>query len=605
MVTLTVRALDAETDAPIGAFALDGVTVNVSIVVLPVALPSPGGSTASQMLAALAEDSNNGPLAVGGPDDKPVTGTPNFAQYSGYLAGLPRIYRIPDIGLELDLGLVVGDTGGWWIGVLPAAGNDAYEFEPVLFFVAEDLEVGVYGYKRDLTPLAREVLSLRAKAKAELAKLAPEWGGSVTSVPWAVLSMVHNYVENGLGAKDPRLQEHWINQFSWAVMDFAVPAREFDLLVERWHRIFLILGTIPYPDLAYFSDCAEGIPVTIGKNGAPLTITNYRLCVPSFSEYFPREDDQIRVDLAVVWLAGGNFDLIVACIVKHIANTAARMEKKARMLKIISVVAPILIMPNPATIITTVANLAAQEYLKNQEWYVSVIFNLAVGAAVTLLGGGVAVGAGLETELIKGVWEGSMKLVQQVIASGGATDVAQLAKDTAKLAELNGQPKEQGALEAAAEVLGSMSETEVAALFKAVNEGASFQVFIQMILETKTLPPPLIPWLAWCVGHSGMGVLLAGVFELAKQIGALLNSAWAGMGTVNPQDDVTFPLVAAANAGGVEIPAETLSVLNGDNPAFPQQAAPPGAGVGGAIAFGGTAAFIAAIGYLAKVGILR
>lgn len=603
MVTLTVHALDAETDSPIGAFALDGAAVNVSLVILPVSLPSPGGSIANEMLAAIAEDPNNGPLAVGGPDDKAVTGTPAFSQYAGYLAGQPRIYRIPDEGLELDLGLVTGDTGGWWIGVIPAE-NAVYEFEPIVFFVAETTSVGIYGYKHDLSSLAREVLVKRAKAKAELAKLAPEWGGSVTSVPWAVLSMVHNYVENGLGAQDPRLQEHWINQFSWAVMDFAVPAREFDLLVERWHRIFLILGTIPYPDLAYFSDCAEGIPVTIGKNGKPLTITNYRLCVPSFSEYFPREDDQIRVDLATVWLAGGNFDLIVECIVKHIANTAARMEKKARIMKIVSLVAPILIMPNPATIIVTIADVAAQEWLKNQEWYVSAIFNLAVGAVVTLLGGGVAVGAGFESELIKNLWEGSMKLVQQVIASGGAQDVAQLAKDAAKLAELNGQPKEAGALYAAAEVLGSMSEAEVAALFKAVNEGASFMEFIQMILQTKDLPPPLIPWLAWCVGHSGMGVLLAGVFDLAKQIGALLNSAWAGMGAVNPQADVTFPLVEAANAGGVEIPADTLAVLNGDNPAFPQQAV-SASPVGGAVAFAGTGALIAAIGYLVNVGTIK
>lgn len=603
MVTLTVYTVDAETDKPVPAFTLDGKTVNVSIIVLPSSAPPPSGGNAQSMVDILAGDPNNAPLGPQDAPDKQATLSPAFSPYGGYLSDVARIYRVPVEGLTLDLGVVGGNTSGWWIGVIPAE-SDVYEFAPLLFWVDADLYQGIYGYRKDLSSLAREVLEKRAKAKAELVKLSPEWGGSLTAVPWPVLQMVHNYVENALPPKDARLAAYWVNDLSWAVLDFAIPAREFDLLVDRYGAIHAIIEEIPWPDIPHFETCAQGLPFYVGKDGDVYSMTNWRLCVPTFSDYFPRSDNQIRMDMATLWLAGPNFALIIECIIKHIQDAEAALKKKARIMKIVGLVAPILIMPSPATIIAAITDAAAQSFLKNSKWYVSALFDLATGAAMALLGGGVSLG-GWEQDLIKSVWDKSIDLVKLVVQSGNIENAKQLADDAAKLGELNAQPKEAAALAAAGEVLGSMSEEQTAMLFKAVQEGASFPEFVQMILETKNLPPVLLPWLAWCLGHSGMGIILAGVFALAKEIGALMGSAWGGMGAVDPQGDVTLPLIGEAQAAGVSVPAGTVALLNGDNPAFPQQPVTAGGAVAGATSIGGTVALLTAIGYGVSKGLIR
>lgn len=617
MVTLTVRTLDAETDKPVFAFSHDGSMVNVSLIVIPVTNPPPSWSTGKAMLAAVEGDPNNGPLSAPA-SDKGVTSTPEFSQYAGYLAGTPRIYRIPDEGLSIDLGLVGGDVGGWMVGVIPASSN-VYEFSPTALFVAADQDLTVWGFKLDLSPLAREVLEKRGRAKAELAKLAPEWGGSLTDVPWPVLQMVHNYIENaGENAPhDPRLAAYWINDFSWAVMDFAIPAREFDLLVDNYAQVRGVIEGVPWPHssskamnggwseqgIPHFDSCALGLPVMIGTDGTPLTITNWRLCVPSFSQYFPRSDDQIRMDLATLWLTDGNFGLIIECIVKHVQEAADAMRKRARIMRIIGYVAPILLQPSFATIIAAITDAAGQTFLKNSKWYVTAIFDLAVGGATALLGGGEAIG-GWEESIIKGTWDKSLAFVKQIITMGGLTGLKQVADDAAKLAELAKEPKSAGALSAAGEVLDSMTDAQVEALFKAVQDGASFADFIQLILETKNLPPVLLPWLGWCIGHSGMGIVLAGVFSLAKEIGALLNSAWGQLGAVDPQKDVTLPLVDQA-AATVPMDAATVSLLNGENPKFPQQAVTTASAAAGVASVTGTVATLTALGILVTKGLIR
>lgn len=606
MATLTVRTVDAETDKPVAAFNIDGKLVNVSLIVLPVSIPAASASTAQSMVEILAADANNAPLGPADASDKQATLSAGFSPYGGYLAGVARIYRIPGEGLSIDLGVVSGDLAGWWCGVIPAE-NTVYDFMPLLFFVNADTDQSIYGFKKDLSALAREVLEKRAKAKTELAKLAPEWGGSLTAVPWPVLQMVHNYVENALGAQDQGLAAYWINDLSWAVMDFAIPAREFGLLVERYARIRAILGEVPYPDIPHFGGCAEGLPFAVGKDGDVYSVTNWRLCVPSFSAYFDgKTDNEIRTDLGGIWLAGENFALIVECIVKHIQSAEESLKRKIRIMKVVSYLAPILILPSPATIISTISDVAGQTFLKNAKWYVSLAFDLAKGLVMSLLGvPGAGVEGGWETDAVKGAFDKALDFAKQVSLAGLSIDAKKLAKDASILAELNDELKASAVLNAAAEILGSMSEDQVAALFKAVQNGASYADFVQMILESKNLPPILIPWLSWCIGVTGMGVLLAQLFDLAREIGGLLGSAWGSLPTTDPQADVTLPLVGIAADAGVTVPQGTVAILNGSEEAYPQQPMNTVSGAKAAASVTGTLALIATLTYSVVKGIIR
>jgi len=545
MTLLAITLVDAETDLPLSLLE-DG--RRPSLLILPVIAPPPSGDAAVQAVNSLLADPANGPIGPGDPPDKPVVGTSDFpAAFFAQLAGQPRIVRIdPPPAGPIDLGIPADGQGGWWVALVPP-GTDIWEFSSTLLFVeaATDFEEwAITAFRRDLSALGREVLEMRAAAKAEIAIQAPSWGGSETQVPGAVWDMVHAYLENSFPPKDPRLAGFWINDLSWAVLDFAIPAREFDLLVERYTRVRTILADVPFPEIPGFERCAYGIPVTLSKEGFPLTILNPRLFVPSFSGYFPRKDHQIKTDLGLLWLA--NLQAIFECVVARLQKKMEEAEKTRKFWQVTSLIVPLLILPTPATFLSVITDAAAMTFLQNANPYLLQAIGLAQGAVLSLLGGGVSV-PGIEG-LSGKAFEKGVDVLKGLVAAQGIEALQAVAKDAAAL-----------------------------------------QALVTNMSGVSSIPPELAPFIAWCLRVGVLDVLLAALF------GAI---AADDPNAVSPQGAFTVPLVGSAQTAGIPISPSLAALVNGEDPDFPA-AVPSSSTTANVIAGGSTIGLFGLAGYLA------
>jgi hypothetical protein len=508
-VILNIRVTDAETDEPIDLLD-DG--SRPSVLILPVSAPVPALSFVQDAVEALLAIPANGPIPPEAPLDKSVTGSPEFAAFDLQIPVEPRIYRVDPVGLSIDLGLLAGEIAGWYIATIPPS-DGTWEFEPTLVFVTKSQDLTITGYKNDLTPLAREVLRLRVLWKPQHDLMVAQWGGQESTAVW---DMTYNYVYNTLGPPpegDP-LQPYW-GDYVWMILDLGVPAREFDLLVERYTRVQTILANVAWPiDLPYFRRCAQGMPITLGKDGQPLTIANWRLCSPTFSDYFPRDDKQIMQDLGLLWLA--NLGPIFQCVVKKVIAAQKEAKETAKTWKFVSAIIPILILPSPALIVTTVTDLVAYTFFENIDPKLLQAILLAEGIVIGMLGGGVTIPA---TDLSTKAFDAILKLTQQMIESEGLQAVVEAAKDAEKL-----------------------------------------QIMVNSVTGLDQIPPILIPFVTWCLRVGVLDVLMA-----------QLLSALSGQ-EVNPQTMITYPLIETAQAAGIPIPASLLDMVEGKNPDFPAQA---------------------------------
>lgn len=535
-VILNVHVTDAETDEPIDL--IDGGD-RPSILVLPVGSPVPGMDVIQGAVKALLDVPSNGPIPPDAPIDKSVTGSPAFAEYGLELPIEPRIYRVDPAGLSLDLGPLQAPLAGWYVATVPPTTN-TWEFQPTLVFVSKSQDLAITGFRSDLTPLAKEVLRLRALWKPQHDLMVTEWGGQESTAVW---EMTYNYVYNTLGPPpegDP-LQAYW-GDYVWVILDLGVPAREFDLLVERYTRVQTILAGVPWPDLPFFERCAHGSPLTLGKDGQPLTIGNWRLCVPTFSDYFPRDDKQIMQDLGLLWLA--NLAPIFECIVQKVAAAQKDAQKTAKIWKIASLIVPALILPSPAIILGAVSDLAAYTFLQNVNPLLLQALQLAESAVIGLLGGGATI-PGLDATSGK-IFDSLLKLTQQFIESEGLQAVVEAAKDAAKL-----------------------------------------QAMVDSVTGINEIPPVLVPFVTWCLRVGVLDVLIA------QLLGTLSGQ------DVNPQTMITYPLIQSAQNAGVAVPASLMDMVEGKNPDFPAQI-PSKVGVAVAVA-AAAAGVLTVLGFVFKI----
>jgi len=520
--TLVISAVDAETDDPVPPFVLNGKTVAFSVIVLAVKAGLPGAQVINA-LDSLAGEPANGPIGLMEPADKSVVGTVLFGEiFFPYLTDNPRIYRTENGFLSLPL-YPTGDTAGWIVAPIPVELAE-YDIEPVYMFVEAapgEARVPFTLYKKDLSPLAREVLEKRAAAKPQLELMKAQWGGE-SPVVW---DMVHNFVENTLPPKDERLAKYWINDYSWTILDEAFPARQFDLLVERYDRMRTILADIPFPDLPYFEKCALYMPITVGVNGVlPLSPLNHRLFVPVFSAYFPRTDAQIKTDLGALWMA--NLPTIFECVIKKLIEAVKEAEKTAKFWKITSTLVSIALLPTPANIFAGLSDVAQYLFIQNkcsggadQTGICNPAYLIAFNAAVGLLTGLVSGGETLTGLGVGGdAYEKAVGFLKQKLEGIGVEALKEIAKDADKL--------------------------------KALVEGT---------LGTAEIPPELKPFLTWCLRVTILDVLIAEI--LSSLIG----------GDVDPQTMITGPMIDDALAAGVPVSDSLLGLVNGDDPDFPAQ----------------------------------
>lgn len=547
--TLVISAVDAETDDPVLPFVYDGKKVAFSVLVLAVKAGLSGDLIGA--LTSLAGEPANGPIGLVEPADKGVVGTAEFGSvFFPYLADNPRIYRTENGFLSLSLN-PTADTAGWIIAPVPLLLPD-YDIEPVytaVDAVAGEARVPFTLYKKDLTPLAREVLEKRAAARPQLELLKKEWGGE-SPVVW---DMVHNFVENTLPPKDERLAKYWINDYSWTVIDEAFPARQFDLLVERYDRMRAILAEVPFPDLPYFEKCALYMPITVGIDGVlPLSPLNHRLFVPVFSAYFPRTDAQIKTDLGALWMV--NLPTIFDCVVKKLTEAVKQAQKTAKFWKIAGNLVSLVLLPTPASIFAGVSDTASYLFLQNkcsggadQTGICNPVYLQAYNAAIGLLSGLASGGEALTGLGVSGdAYEKAVGFLKEKIAGIGVEELKEIAKDAEKL--------------------------------KALVEGT---------LGTDEIPPELKLFLTWCLRVSILDVLIANI------LGSLIG------GDVDPQEMITGPLVGDAAAAGFAASDSLLALVNGDDPDFPAQTPFPVVPV---VAAGAGVAGLGVLGYLYFAG---
>jgi hypothetical protein len=271
-----------------------------------------------------------------------------------------------------------------------------------------------------------------------------------------------------------------------------------------------VLATVPWPEIMYFERCATSLPLTVDKEGAPLAVGDYQLFLPSFSDYFPRSDKQIATDLGMIWMA--NLGVIVQCVIAKLVERVEDAEKTAKFWKIVSYVAPLLMFPNPLTIVTTiwqgVQDVVLTDYCADPEHtskticdaefmaWVNTIVNALIGLAV----GGSAVSA---------------------VDLGGKAYEFIVGKVKEKLVEIGQQ--------------------DLQALMDAVDVGEINQLVLGT-LGLDAFPKDMEPFIVWCMRVTTIDVLLA----------EILNSI-LGEDKVDPKVNISQNLLNDAAAAGVPI----------------------------------------------------
>ena len=165
-----------------------------------------------------------------------------------------------------------------------------------------------------------------------------EWGGVTDPGGGAAAfahRMAHAAVRN-MTPTDSRLQPYF-NEKSYGVSDLGIPPQDWPLLVKYYDQTQRVLNSIPWPQFSreagkiteYFRKCAMGIPVAVDKNGAQLSILSFRLYSPTWSNFFPKTDRELREIFAAAWLA--NMLQISRCIEHRIRKKARGIERTMHM----------------------------------------------------------------------------------------------------------------------------------------------------------------------------------------------------------------------------------------------------------------------------------
>lgn len=535
--TLQISAVNAETSDFIELLKVNGVNEFSFSVLIAAVSGEISGSDLLASIDALAKESSNGPIPVGGPADKAVTGAPGDEALFSKLTDNPRIYKVPGTLSITENGSV--DTVGWYVIAVPQEVDD-FDISPSYSFVKKvngAANVPFTFYSKDLTSTAREVLRLRGLAKIFKDGVEAQWGGQST----ATWNMVFNYVLNTLWPWQDEKLASMQPDIVWAILDFSLPARDFDLLIANWLQMRAILADVPWPDIPFFQRCAEGVPITVGLQEQPLTVGDYSLYAPSRSAYFPRTDRQIKTDLGMLWLS--NLGGIFECVVKKVEEKIADAKKSEKMWHILADVVPLFLFPFPQQILAAITDIASYTFLKNVNPLIAAGFNLALSTLFGLAGGGAAIPG---YEFTSKILDKAIEILKQKLASIGLDELKEAAKDADKLKDI-----------------------------------------MQGTLGLGELPPVLKPFITWCLRVSVLDVFLAGVYS------ALLEQP------VDPQETITQPLIDDATAAGVPVSSSLLALVNGEDSDFPvQQPSHTVAIVAGTV--GGAGAIV--LGYLAIAG---
>jgi len=369
--------------------------------------------------------------------------------------------------------------------------------------------------------------------------------------------------------------------------DFSIPPKDWPRLIKNLDQAAKVFNSIPFPRLPGAEDlwirCARGIPLWNG-----MSVANPKLYV---SDYFPREDRKIEVDMATQYLI--NIPAIGRCIEHRIKQKAKDIERSARAWRLMGLATTFMLAPiaggsAPSLIVTELAEFG----------YQMATGNVVPGAVSAVATGGVSLAsAGLSADALEKLIAGGLQLlmeqygedldprVQKAITAAAPKAVSAGVTDLMSGTTTVSSTPQSGAADfislqglgsaAAAMAVKFVANTISATGVRGVGD------FKKLLLGLQDLPVLMTPFIIWAIKT----LLLDKLFEAAAQMAEQEQQA-AGAPPPAPGDrpvgdldmggDVIDPLVERAEGEGVDVPS---SATESREPVLDATAPPSTAGI--------------------------
>lgn len=359
--------------------------------------------------------------------------------------------------------------------------------------------------------------------------------------------------------------------YKWWVQDLSIPPKDWPRLNGNYEQLLKVFQAIPFPTVPEAEDlwirCARRIPLWKGSS-----VADPKLYV---SDYFPRSDYQIEVDMAFQYLT--NIPATIVCMVGRIEAKARDLARKANTFKILGIVALVMLAP-----LSGGASMSLLATEGAELGYTLASGSPPPGTVSTLVTGGVAlasadpealgrlISTGLSL-LMENYGEGLNPIVQRIISAA----VPKLASAAIGDVLSGATTATAGAGSGAADFLSlsSIGSAVAAMAVKLVSNMITglgvrgVKEFKKTVLGMQDLKPLMIPFALWA-----MNVLfLDQLFDAAAQQAGLEQDAASGgvppeltpgdvpIGDFNAGQDIVDPLLHDAASQGVEVPPSAIA----------------------------------------------
>jgi hypothetical protein len=427
-----------------------------------------------------------------------------------------------------------GPDGRWRVEVAPAPAGAAIRISASLpgnpsrtLTPGAPQNVTLIGCPPGVEALVCEVAERQGYFQDVLAAAAAAWGG----VSSFAIDQAHAAVES-YAPKDARLARHWAGELSWAVADREIPPKDWPIAIRNLEQLLAIYSEIPFPAIAdtdWFSRCAFGTPIWRSKDGKPLSAANFRLYSPTHSDFFPRSDRAIRVELAARYIL--NIAAIVDCIDHKFRKRLREVQRTARAMSTLGLGVAFLLGPiaGATGIGNAITEMATYAYA-----------NLGQSSSELQAGGNV---------VSDGVLSGTEPGIDLLVAAGLTAIVARLGRDADPRVSATAQAAVPGAVRAVAgdAQAGALAEgaTDAVSLQGAASFGVtlairllvssmravgarSAQEFKEIALEVGNLEPEIHAFVLWCADQ----LLIDSLYQAAEE--ELAREGTPGVLTVDP-----------------------------------------------------------------------
>jgi hypothetical protein len=370
--------------------------------------------------------------------------------------------------------------------------------------------------------------------------------------------------------KHPRLMTNW-TVFKFWISDEGIAPKDWPRLVDNYDQAWKIFTAIPFPKVPEAEDlwsrCARGVPIW---NGA--SVANPRLYV---SDYFPRSDYQIEVDMAFEYLT--NVPATIACMVGKVEAKARALARKAKTFKMLGIMSLVMLAP-----LSGGASMALLATEAGELSYSLISGRQPSGAVSTLVTGGVSlasadpealgrlISSGIDL-LIQNLGEGLEPIVKKVVSAAVPMAVKAAVGDVLSGATTVTPGAGSGAADFIS--LSSIGSAAAAMAVKLVSNLIAAQgvrgvkEFKKTVLGMQDLPTLMIPFALWAINV----LFLDKLFEYAAHQAGLDQTEAAGgavqepipgdspIGGLNSGQDIVDPLLHDAISQGVEVPPEAIA----------------------------------------------